>query len=489
MIYFVVIYSIIKLYVILDIYQQAHYYIKDYFRYFLINFIFYSLCPLIACISGIVFNNLVAAIISGAYIILYSLTYFILKVKLKISKRIMRLFTISIIFIISISFIPHIELVLILIEFSIIPILYLEKLISYLFNKKYIKSAINKLDNYNKNIIAITGSYGKTSVKNLFYQCLNIYSKAIKTPKSYNTVLGISKFINDEYINLYDNLILEFGASKCNDIKELSNLFKPDVAVVTEIGYMHMNGFKSLENVIKEKMSIINDCNIAILNYDNEYIRNYKVLDKIVLSYGLYFGDYNAKNINKGSFDFYYKNNFICHFDTNLSSRHQIINLLAPLSYIHYLKYDLSKLNNALKILENEKNRFQIKQIGNRVIIDDSFNSNLSGFISALRYLGECRETKILITPGIVELGRYKRKIYSDLIEHIAANTDIIILVGIRECRMLYEMLKQYNKEVYVVRSYIEGYSLYSEMIKSIEDSALLIENDLPDIYQRGWLL
>lgn len=489
MIFFLSIYAVIKLYVIFDIYQQSHYYIRDYFKYFFINFVFYSLCPLLACITGIVFNSLPIVIISGIYIILYSITYLFLKVKLKFSRRIIRLLFISIIYIIILAFIPYSDIALLLIEFSILPILYLENIISKLINNKYLRDAKTKINNYDKTIIAITGSYGKTSTKNLFHQCLNIYSKSIKTPRSYNTPLGIAKFINQEFINLYDNLILEFGASKINDIKELSKLYPPHVAVVTEIGYMHMNGFKSIENVIEEKMSITKDCNIVILNYDNDFIRNYILSDKIILSYGLLYGDYTARNIHNGSFDFYYQNEFIYHFDTNLKSKHQILNLLAPLSYIHYLNLDLSKLNNALKILSNEKNRFQIKKIGERTIIDDSFNSNLNGFISALKFLGDYNCKRILITPGIVELGKYQHEIYTLLLEHIVSNCDIVVLVGIKQSRMLYEMLKEYNIEIYIVRSYIEGYSLYSAITKYVDKTALLIENDLPDIYNRGWLL
>lgn len=331
----------------------------------------------------------------------------------------------------------------------------------------------------------ITGSYGKTSTKQLFNQILNVFDNAMATPKSYNTPLGVSKFINENHIDLYNYIILEYGASRVKDIEQLCKIAYPDVAVVTEIGYMHINGFKTIENVIKEKMSLLKNCKLAILNYDNPYIRNYKVLCPN-LTYGFDYGDYNAKNIKDGSFDFYYKNEFLIHYDTNLIGNHQILNLLAVLSYIHYKGYDLKKLCKIMPLLKQESNRLQIKKYDNRIVLDDSFNSNYKGFVSALKTLKNYKGKKVLITPGIVELGKYEKQIYMDLANHIVANTDIIILVGYYETKLLYEQLSKYNKELYIVKDFKEGYQLYLELIKKSKYSVVLIENDLPDIYKRG---
>lgn len=487
LIYFIFIYSVLKLYLILDIYQQAHYHIKSYFKFFGSNLIFNDACVLLASIIGIYSDNVLLICFSGIYIIFYCIFYFCLKVKLKFSKRIIRLLLITIIYQTCLSFIPIVgNYLLLLIEFSIIPILYLETMISRLINRKYIKMAKNKLKQYNGIKIIITGSYGKTSTKMLMNQLLNVYYESIQTPKSYNTPLGVSKFINDEHIDLYRYLVLEYGASKKNDIAELLEIARPDVAVVTEIGLMHMDGFKSIENVIEEKMSLAKNASVVILNYDNEYIRNYKLDNRYILSYGFTYGDYNARNVENGSFDFYYKNEFILRLDTHLTGKHQILNLLACLSYAHYKGFDLNKLNKAIKLFKVEKNRLELKKYGNRYVLDDSFNSNLKGFVEALRVLGEFDCKRILITPGIVDLGKYQNEVYDELVIHIIKNSDVVILVGYRECRSLYYKLRDYNIEVYIVRNFIEGYSLYSSIIKKLKASALLIENDLPDIYKRG---
>ena len=350
------------------------------------------------------------------------------------------------------------------------------------------KDAKNKIAKFDGTKIIITGSYGKTSTKCLLNQVLNLYSTCKSTPKSYNTQLGVSKFINDTIIEAYKNIILEYGASKPKDISKLMNITKPDVAIVTGIGIMHMDGFKNIDNVIAEKMRLVKNARVAILNYDNEYIRNYKVDCDKVISYGLTYGDYNARNIKNGSFDFYYKNGFVEHFDSNLIGNHQILNLLCGISYVYSMHYDLKKIRNSLKSFKMVENRLEMKKIGNRYILDDSFNSNILGFKEALRVLST-RKNRILITPGIVELGKYKDKVNEELAMHIAYSVDMVILVGRMEVDNLYKNLKKYNIDIHRVYSYKEGYGLYLRLIKGMDESTLLIENDLPDLYKRRLLI
>ncbi len=487
MIYFLYLYALCKLYIILNIYQQSHYALKEYSNYFIKNIIFYDLSVILCGILGMYTQHFEILLCSGFFVLIYSIFYFSIKVKLTFSHRIIRLYILSTIYILLIGLIPYIGgYILILIEFSLLPLFFIEKNISKKLNNKYILSAKNKLKVFTGKKIMITGSYGKTSTKLLFNQLLNAYESSVTTPKSYNTPLGISKFINDTCIEVYSNIILEYGASKRKDIEELCNIAQPDIGVVTEVGYMHMNGFKTIENVLKEKMKLLINCKIAIINYENPYIRNYKLNNPVLLTYGFDFGDFRAKNIQHGSFDFYYRDEFILHFDTNLVGKHQILNLLAPLSYLYYMKYDLTKICKVVSMLKLENSRLQLKKYDKAILLDDSFNSNLKGFIAALKELNEYPFKKILITPGIVELGKYEKEIYEELAPHIVKNTDIVILVGYEEGRLLYNILSTYSIELYIVNSFKEGYKLYNKIIQKMDYSAVLIENDLPDIYKRG---
>ena len=485
------IYSLLKLYLIFDIYQQGHYQIKPYLKHFSLNIVHYNLFPVLCIIlSNIGHNHIVIKYLLLICSLLYSLSYFFVKVKLKFSRRIIRVISFSIIYLLSLGLFSFSDYLYLFLEFSIIPILFLESLVSYLLNKKYLKRTKSSLNNYAGKKIIITGSYGKTTTKNLFNQALNIFYNTKATPKSYNTPLGISKFIEDNNISYYDYIVLEYGVSKKKDMKKLISLSKPDISVVTEVGYMHMDGFKRIIDVLNEKMLLAENSKIAILNYDNELIRDYKFKNKnvLVLSYGLDYGLYQARNLRENEFDFYYKNEFVITINHQFKISHQILNMLAPLAYLHYIGCDLSKVNNVIKSFKLESNRFEIKGNNNHLIFDDSFNSNLVGFKNSLNAIKEFKRHKILITPGIVELGKYKNKINKELAFSISGCVDEVIVVGNHEVDDLFYCLKKYKIKIYRCQSFKEGYKLYLSIIKNLKESILLIENDLPDIYKRRFV-
>ncbi|MDE6661603.1 MAG: hypothetical protein K2J93_07255, partial [Anaeroplasmataceae bacterium] len=342
-------YAVIKLYLILNIYQQAHYQFKLYLKHFLYNLIFYDLFPCIVLVLGMLQNEFIIVLICSIYICLFSIFYLIARVKLKFTKRMCRVILMSLLYL-CIGFIPYIGIYLLLfIEFSILPVLFLERGISHWLNLPYIRKAKEKLKGYNGNTIAITGSFGKTSTKVLLNQALSLFYSSAATPKSYNTELGISKFINQiPDLNVYQNIILEFGASHKKDILKLKEIGKPKVCFITGIGYMHVETFGSIEAIIQEKMSLIEDSRIAVLNYDCEYIRTYPVPGNVhVISYGLSNGEYQAKNISNQEFDLYKEDVLLAHFKTNLVGRHQLLNLTGVLAYLYELGCDLEVLERA----------------------------------------------------------------------------------------------------------------------------------------------
>ena len=326
---------------------------------------------------------------------------------------------------------------------------------------------------------------GKTSTKLLLVQALNCYSKSIGTPKSYNTPLGISKFINDNILSVYDNIVIEYGISKINDMDKLKSIVKPNVVFITEIGLMHIDGLKNIDNIIKEKMKLVSDAKIIVLNYENEYIRNYQI-NKEIISYGFNYGRYRAVNLSNGSFDFFDGDKFIEHIETTLVGKHQILNFLGVISYCYYCGLDINILKRACLGFKVEKNRLEVKKINNMKILDDSFNSNYKGFIEALNILKNENGYKILLTPGLVELGKYNKKLMDNLVDYIVSSCDVVILVGYYQTRYLYSILKDYKIEVYMVREFMEGYKLYMCIAKHMKDTVLLIENDLPEIYKIG---
>lgn len=482
------IYALIKLYLIFNIYQQSHYQFRFYCKHFLMNAIFYDVFPFIVFVLGYYQQYMIITIICSIYLVAFSLFYLIARVKLKFTKRIIRLIIITIPFL-AIGFIPYIGVYgLLLLEFSVLPVLALERGISYLINRRYIKKAMKKMKGYRGQVIAITGSFGKTSTKLLFQQALSLFYSCNATEKSYNTELGISLFINKiPNLNAYDYLIFEFGASHKNDIARLKKIAPPDIAVVTGIGLMHVETFRSLDRIIEEKMSLIYGCKLAILNYDCEYIRHYPIPSTVkVLSYGLEHGDMRLKMVTSNTVELYYKNDYIDTVTHQLIGTHQNLNLLAVLSLCKELNCNSAILKRGIYSFHGVKNRLELKKINNHYVLDDSFNSNYKGFIDALNILKEHDGKKILMTPGMVELGKYKKELFASLVDYIVASSDIVILIGYAQTRSLYFRLKEYAKEVYMVRNFMEGYALYLAIIKKELNSMLLIENDVPDLYRVG---
>ncbi|MCQ2609859.1 MAG: hypothetical protein MJ151_03615, partial [Lachnospiraceae bacterium] len=167
------------------------------------------------------------------------------------------------------------------------------------FKKSFMKKGSERLrQNINTRVVGITGSFGKTSVKNFLYQVLIKKYNTCKTPESYNTPMGVVITIN-EHLKSYDDIfICEMGARRIGDIKEICDIVHPTDAIVTEVGPMHLDTFLNIENVLKTKMELVDsvvesiegcikcdpyktskDENIILLNGDNEYIRRY-VSDK-----------------------------------------------------------------------------------------------------------------------------------------------------------------------------------------------------------------
>lgn len=158
----VFLYAFLKLYLITNIYQQAHYQLKMYLKHFLINFVFYNLFPIIVFVVGYYQDLLIVTIICSIYLFLFSLFYLICRIRLKFTKRCIRLIILAVLYC-GVGFIPYVgPYFLLLLEFSILPILLLEQIISYFMNKPYIKKATLKMKDYHGTIIAITGSFGKT---------------------------------------------------------------------------------------------------------------------------------------------------------------------------------------------------------------------------------------------------------------------------------------------------------------------------------------
>jgi len=339
-----------------------------------------------------------------------------------------------------------------------------------IINKKIvIAKTRNKIIKYKKEglvVIGITGSFGKTTCKEFLYRILNSYKPTLKTPESYNTLFGIAKVVNLELDLRHKFFVCEMGAYKRGEIKEICKMVIPDYAILTGINEQHLERFKNIENTIKAKFELVeavgNEENI-VLNGDCENVfQNYKTFVK---NPHLLFS--KNKTIN----------------NPNLIGKANKTNALLASEMAKVLKIPESIISTSLSNLKPFSHRLEVRKLESGVtILDDSYNSNIDGFNQALNALSNFKGTKIIATPGIVELGNKTDEVHKNLGEMCDKVCDYIFLVGKSDrVEGLALGIKSKNKIVHLKS--IKDLNLEIANLKINPPITVLIENDLPDNY------
>ena len=358
----------------------------------------------------------------------------------------------------------------------------------------YLKDAKKKLDAHNNLIkIGITGSYGKTSTKNVMQAVLSEKYNTLMTPASFNTPMGITKTVQELLKPIHQVFICEMGADKVGDITELMEFVHPSVGIVTSIGPQHLATFGSQENITREKMQMIErlpENGVGVLNYDNELIRNYKLTRNIpIITYGIKSQDvdYHAENIK------YSENGTkftVCHedgrvdFDTKLLGKLNILNILSSIAVARHLGISWALIQRAVKEVKQVEHRLEIKKINGLTFIDDAFNANPSGAKTALNVLSEMPGKRYIVTPGMIDLGPQQATINRTFGTQMLGKVDEVILVGADQVQPIYEGLEESGFDmdhVKVVSSVKEAFAII--WAHATKEDTILLENDLPDAF------
>ncbi len=434
------------------------------------------------------------------------------KKKLVVTARIKRIIvTSSIIYLLPLVFLAtnvndlHIAWLVILIE-SIL--LYLNRLVIFIamiinmpiektIFYKYMHQAKSKLKKMsNLKIVGITGSYGKTSSKNILADILNVKYNAYPTPKNLNTYNGLMITINNYMDKFTDIFIAEMGAYVRGEIAGLCKFIRPKYGILTKIGTAHLESFGSQENIQKGKFELIESLpsdGFAILNGDDELQVNYELKNKVKT---IWIGidnkdvDVKATNIkcsNKGTeFDVVLKGKKKKHhFVTKLLGKHNVYNILAGIACGIEFEIDIEDLIHAVKRIKPIEHRLELKKLGNFYQIDDAYNSNPVGAANACEILGMMPGTKIVVTPGMIELGEKEDEYNEKFGEQIAEVADIAILIGEKKTAPIKDGLikKGFDKDNIIVFNDVrEAYPYIGNIAKNKEVYALF-ENDLPDTF------
>ncbi len=361
----------------------------------------------------------------------------------------------------------------------------------------YYRDARKKIRSFsNLTVIGITGSFGKTSTKFVLNELISPFFTTLMTPKSFNTRMGVTRVIRENLKPIHQVFITEMGARQPGDVKEICDLVHPKIGLLTAVGEQHLETFKSLDNIKKTKSELIESLpaeGTAVVNGDDANIDslNFRNRPKMVR-----FGmdgtdlDYAARDIRitpQGtSFTVGTRRGEQASFQTKLLGRHNIYNILAAIAVACELGLDLKSLVTRVKMLRPAPHRLEIrKNPGDLTVIDNSFSSNPVGARMALEVLGQMAgKRRILITPGMVELGTKEYEYNRDFGAEAAAVCDFVILVGPKQAPAIGAGLVSAGypeDKVFVAADLKEA----SARLKSMAQpgDVVLFENDLSDNY------
>jgi UDP-N-acetylmuramoyl-tripeptide--D-alanyl-D-alanine ligase len=307
---------------------------------------------------------------------------------------------------------------------------------------------------------------------------------------------GLMISINNKLDKFCDVFIAEMGAFRRGEIKEKCQFIKPQYGIITTIGKAHLESFGSIQNTQKAKFELIDslpDDGIGVLSKDDELLTNYNIKTKAKIYYvsmkdknaDLY--AYDIKLSDKGtSFKCKFKNEEEMLFETKLLGRENIYNILEAMMMSYALGLNLREISLGVKRIKPVEHRLELREYDEDItIIDDAYNSNPVGSKMAVEVLSYMPGKKIIITPGMIELGEEQEQLNKEFGYYISEVCDEVILIGLEQTKPIYEGLKEKKfKEdnIFILNDVKKAFPLMEKLANN-KKTFVLIENDLPDIF------
>lgn len=293
--------------------------------------------------------------------------------------------------------------------------------------------AIYKRSLYDIPVVAITGSAGKTSTKDMVANVLAQKYKVLKTPGNLNNHIGLPLTILS--LDDHEVLVVEMGMNHFGELSLLSKIAKPTIVLITNIGTAHIGILGSRENILKAKLEILDglcDNGQVILNNDDDLLSKETSNMTNVITYGINNqSDFQGKNINLKALtsSFEYNNEKI---NLNISGEHFVYNALAAITVGTTLGVSLEDIKNGLLTFQISSNRMQIIKTGKYILIDDSYNANYNAVIYCLKYLNSLEGRKVAVLGDMLELGAHSINLHENIGKKInELNLDLVVTVGV----------------------------------------------------------
>ncbi|MDR1696619.1 MAG: UDP-N-acetylmuramoyl-tripeptide--D-alanyl-D-alanine ligase [Rickettsiales bacterium] len=364
--------------------------------------------------------------------------------------------------------------------------------------QKYLNQAREKLAAINPIVIGITGSFGKTSTKNILQHILAGTAKSYTTPRSINTIMGLTRCIRMELSPAHKYFIAEIGTSYPGEIAAIAEFVRPKFAMITSVAGAHFENFGSLDAIAREKFDIAKTAEFLLVNganVDEKFITEYappkitEIYDDQII--------FNLKQNPDGiSFDLAHGGN-IHNITAPIFGTHNAQNIAGAFIMARHLDVPTEKILAALRTLPQTEHRLEVRRENGITIIDDAFNSNMSGFLSALKTMSALRGgglppealakggRAILITPGMVELGELHGEQHAAVGRAANAAADFVVAVKP-------ERIPEFNEQIApekLVRA--DNLAAAQEWLaaNARPGDVVLYENDLPDVFVERFLI
>lgn len=338
--------------------------------------------------------------------------------------------------------------------------------------------------------IGITGSYGKTTVKNALAAMLSVRFNVLATPASYNTPMGIARAVR-ELNSSHDFFIAEMGARRRGDIARLMRIVRPSHTILTGINDQHLETFGSREGIVREKLKILD-----VRAEDGACIVNDRLAalpavaenrrDNIVLAGGdehsrVHYSDVTVCADGSAFTLWFYGTPVQC--VTRLLGVHNVEDITLAAAMAFRFGISPEEIRDAVAELAPVPHRLQLIEGNGISIIDDTFNTNPDGAKRALEVLALFPGRKVALTPGMVELGAEENAANKELGRMLASVADVVLLVGGRRARTVAAGLKEggFEGETRVYATLADAQADFKRVLHV--GDVLLLLNDLPDCY------
>lgn len=353
-----------------------------------------------------------------------------------------------------------------------------------------ISKARQKLKNHKAVKIAVAGSFGKTTMREILKTVLSEGKKVAAPLENYNTLLGISRFVKDLKGD-EDVLIFELGEYYSGDIKKLCNLTNPDVGIITGINEAHLERFKKVEKTAKtifELADYLEGKSIYVNGESKIAKANSRKFDML----------YSCNGVNKikitsqrsgldGTFFTLSKDNVTLKLETALLGLHQVGPIAVAVDIALALKMSLDQISKGVKNTKPFKNRLELRNNKEGIfVIDDTYNGNPDGARVAIEFLSSIKDQRrFYVTPGLLEMGKKKEEVHLEIGKKLAsAKIEKVILIKNTATPYIEEGLKKekYGGEIIWFNDVLSVFSALDYL--TVDGDVILFQNDWPDYYK-----